>query len=118
MVDDRRVISRPGRAGDGLASCWDAALIMGVFYTTIYAATMMAILLVDIPDKNAQTVNILAGAMTIIQTTVVQYFFGSSKNAEDSARIIAASKEKTDEVLRTAVTTVVAPNGHSEEHKK
>lgn len=88
-------------------ACWDAALVMGLLYTVIYGAMITMILFIDIPDANAKTVDILAGAMTIIQTTIVTYFFGSSKNAENTQKLIAQSKERTDSVLREVVQATV-----------
>ncbi len=83
--------------------CWDASLVMGVIYTMIYGGFLGIILLAPVPTANQTTVDILAGAMTIIQTNIVQYFFGSSKNAESTQRLIAQSKEKTDTALRELV---------------
>ena len=80
---------------------WDAPLVMGLVYTLIYGAMITMIVLVQIPQENAQTVNVLAGAMTIIQTTIVQYFFGATKSAD-------VSKAKTDTALRD-IATQIAP---------
>lgn len=97
-MNDKRITDAP---------CFDAALVMGVLYTLIYAAMVWAVLVVDIPEANEKTVGILVGAMTIIQTTIVNFFFGSSKNAESTQRLIAASKERTDTALREIATQAV-----------
>lgn len=94
MTEERRITD---------SQCWDAALIMGLGYTLLYAAMVFLIVLVDIPDSNAKTVDILAGAMTIIQATIVQFFFGSTKAGEVRQTLVAQSKERTDAVLREAV---------------
>lgn len=90
--------------------CWDAPLVMGVMYTLVYAGMVASVVFIDIPDGNASTINNLVGAMTVIQTAITGYFFGSSKSAQDSQRLIAVSKERTDSVLRGVVaSTAVAP---------
>ena len=93
-MDDRRIGDTP---------CWDASLVMGIGYTTIYAGIIGGLLLVDIPTENVDTVKILAGAMTLIQSQIVGFFFGSSKSAEVGQRVIAASNERTGSTLRNIV---------------
>lgn len=68
---------------------WDASLILGILYTAIYGSMIACVVFVNIPEGNAKTIDLLAGAMTIIQTTIVQYFFGSNKIADDNQRLIA-----------------------------
>jgi len=97
-----------------ISDCWDPALIMGVLYTMVYAFAITCVVFVDIPDSNGDIVKLLLGAMTVIQTTIVQYFFGNTKNADTNQKLIALSKERTDSVMRKAVeasTPTVAING-------
>ncbi len=84
--------------------CWDSALIMAIIYTTTYAAMITMIVFVEIPPANSDVVKILAGIMTAIQVNIVQYFFGNTKTADTSQRLIAQSKERTDSVLRDVVS--------------
>lgn len=90
---------------------WDAALVMGVGYTIVYAAMLAALIFAHVPDGNGKTLDLLVGAMTVIQTQIVGYFFGSSRNAERSQQLVAASKERTDSTMREIATTAVK-NGH------
>jgi len=90
---------------------WDASLLMGIGYTAVYAGVLMAVIFVDVPDGNGKTLDLLVGAMTVIQTQIVGYFFGSSKQAEHAQRLVAVSKERTDSVVLDMAATA-AKNGH------
>lgn len=92
-------------------NCWDASLVMGIGYTIVYAATLAAVIFIDIPDGNAKTLDLLVGAMTVIQTQIVGFFFGSSKNAERTQQLVAASKERAESAVREIAVTAAAKNG-------
>lgn len=98
------------------AQCWDATLIMGILYTIVYGAMIYMLFADKVPVENTKTLDLLVGAMTIIQSTIVQFFFGSSKNAENSQRMIAQSKERTDSAMREIVTAA-GPAPASNWHK-
>ena len=95
MVNERRISD---------SECWDASLIMAIIYTTTYAAMITMIVFVEIPVANSDVVKILSGIMTAIQVNIVQYFFGNTKTADTSQRLIAQSKERTDSVLREVMS--------------
>ncbi len=109
-TDDRRITD---------SDCWDSALIMAIIYTTTYAMMITMIVFVEIPVANADVVKILAGIMTAIQVNIVQYFFGNTKTADTSQRLIAQSKERTDSVLREVVSSAApVKSEHTDDAKK
>ena len=89
------------------SACWDAALVLAILYTILYAGMVGALVLIDVPSSNEKTVDMLIGIMSAIQLSIVGRYFGGSKTADDAQRLIAQSKERTDTVLRETVAAVV-----------
>lgn len=90
----------------------DAAIIMGVLYTVVYMLMVGMLMIVTVPPENSKTVDILVGAMTVIQTSVVSYFFGSTKFGKEALQAQSAAKERTDSTLREmVVATAATTNG-------
>ena len=106
MMDlpDKRVTDTP---------LFDPARILAMIYTLGYFYIVYLMMTTVLPDGNEGALNQLIGALTIIQTTIVQYYFGGSKSAEKAQTQIAASKEKSDvvigEIAKAAPAPVIVP---------
>ncbi|MCR4299333.1 MAG: hypothetical protein NUV75_11410 [Gallionella sp.] len=77
----------------------DPARILAIIYTAGYFYIVYLMMTRVLPDGNEGALNQLIGALTIIQTSIVQYYFGGSKSAEKAQMQIASSKEKSDVVM-------------------
>lgn len=66
-----------------------AMIVLGIL------AIVIILINVEIPDKNAQALNLIIGALIGSFTSVVQYFFGSSKGSADKNEIIANTQKPT-----------------------
>jgi hypothetical protein len=77
----------------------DPARILATIYTVGYFYIVYLVATTEIPKDNQATMNQLIGALTIIQTAIVGYYFGGSKSAERAQTQIAASKDKADSVI-------------------
>jgi len=92
---------------------FDPARILATIYTLGYFFIVYLMMTKGIPVENKDTVNQLIGALTIIQTAIVQYYFGGSKSAEKAQTQIADSKAKSDivigEIAKAAPVPAVIP---------
>lgn len=90
MPNDRRITDTP---------LLDTARILAILYTLGFFGMVSAMLFKGIPTENRDAINQLIGALTIIQTGIIGFYFGGSK-ANDAAQTQAAiSRERTDTAL-------------------
>ena len=81
------------------APWYDTTRILAIIYTVGYFYIVYLMMTRVLPEGNEGALNQLIGALTIIQTGIVQYHFGGSKSAERAQTQIAASKAKSDIVM-------------------
>jgi len=65
-----------------------AALVVLGFFALIYILTK-----VEVPEDNTQPLNLVIGALIGSFTSVVGYFFGSSKGSSDKTELLTKPKE-------------------------
>ncbi len=101
----------------------DTSRILAILYTLGFFAIVFVMMLRGIPQENADAINQLLGALTIIQTTIVAFFFGGSKGAETMQKQLTVSKDKADSTVQdiaksapavaaAVVAAQVPTNGH------
>lgn len=79
---------------------FDTSRILAIMYTLGFFG-MVWILMVDgIPLENKDAINQLIGALTIIQTGIVSFYFGGSKAGEAMQQKLASSKDRAETVLQ------------------
>lgn len=87
--------------------------MLATIYTLGYFYIVYLMITQPLPDGNEGAINQLIGALTIIQTAIVQYYFGGSKSAEKAQTQIADSKAKSDivigEIAKAAPVPAVIP---------
>ena len=100
MSDDRRSNDIP----------WgEPARILAILYTIGYFAIVFMMMSSPLPDGNEASLNQLIGALTIIQTGIIAFYFRGSKADETVQNKIMASKDKTDDALVQIAKAAPAP---------
>jgi hypothetical protein len=106
MIEEKRSTDTP---------LLDPARIIATIYTLGYFYIVYLAMTTTLPDGNEAMLNQLLGALTIIQTAIVQYYFGGSKSAEKAQTQIADSKAKSDvvigEIAKAAPVPAIIPQG-------
>lgn len=90
MIEDKRVTDIP---------LGDPARILAILYTIGYFAIVFMMMLRPLPEGNESALNQLIGALTIIQTGIIAFYFRGSKADETTQNKIMAGKEKTDAAI-------------------
>lgn len=99
--DDRRVT--------GFLATFEVAGALAILYTGGYLIMVGLLYFVEIPAGNKEPLLQLFGLMSAIQMALIAFYFGSSKNAENTQQLIAQSKERTDNTMREIVKEAVPP---------
>ena len=87
----------------------DTARILAVLYTLGYFAIVFMMMLRPLPEGNEGSLNQLIGALTIIQTGIIAFYFRGTKTDETVQNKIMASKEKADAALVEIAKAAPAP---------
>ena len=87
----------------------EPARILAILYTIGYFAIVFMMMLRPLPDGNEASLNQLIGALTIIQTGIIAFYFRGSKADETAQNKIMASKEKADAALVEIAKAAPAP---------
>ena len=74
-----------------------AILALVVITATFYLGHML--LTQEVPEKNRDIVNVALGMILGLSSTVVGYYFGSSKSSSDKTDIFKSSTEKKDDFI-------------------
>ena len=85
----------------------DIVGLLAILYTVGYLAMVGALFFIEIPVSNKEPLLQLFGLMSAIQMALIQFYFGSSKGAENSRTALENSKGKVDEVLQSVVKSSV-----------
>jgi len=67
--------------------------ILGTAIGVILVIMLTLLFLIDIPQNNMNILLLIIGALISSFTTVVQYYFGSSKGSADKDKIIRNKEE-------------------------
>ena len=86
----------------------DTARILAIVYTVGYFCVILPLIWIDMPDGNKDVVLQLIGILSIIQTSIVAFFFGGSKAAEVSLKAGVAGRAKADSALQDIAKAVPA----------
>lgn len=90
-TDNRRVTDIP---------FGDTGRILAIIYTVGYFAMVLTVMWKGIPSENKDVILQLIGILSIIQTTVVTFYFGGSKAAEVSQRHNAMARERAESAIQ------------------
>ncbi len=63
-------------------------LILGCLIVTFFFILVGMLFFIKIPTENIQIVNILIGAIGVSFTTIIAYYFGSSKGSADKNELL------------------------------
>ena len=63
-------------------------LIFGLIISIVFVTMILLLMFFEVPDANKSAVNILIGAIGGSFTTVIAYYFGSSKSSQNKDEII------------------------------
>lgn len=77
----------------------DIAGALAGLYTLSYMVMVGLLFFISIPPDNKDLVNTLVGIMSAVQMAIIQFYFGSSKNAEATQRAVAQRQERTETAL-------------------
>lgn len=94
------------RANDTPAG--DTARILAILYTLGFIGMVGALLIVNVPPDNKDIVISLVSIMATVQVGIVNFYFGSSKNAEVSQKAAIVAKDKADSSLQV-IAKAAAP---------
>lgn len=86
----------------------DTTAILAVLYTIGYFGMVFLLMWQGIPVDNKDAINQLLGAMTIIQTSIVAYYFGGSRAVDVTQRQAMVNQAKTNEVIADIAKAVPA----------
>jgi hypothetical protein len=115
---------RDGRATD--IPILDTARILAIMYTLGFFGIVLLMMTRGIPADNKDAINGLLGALTIVQSGIVQFYFGGSKASETMQQKLVSGKERADAAVQdiakaapavaAAVVAAAAPtkNGHED----
>ena len=108
MTDEEQ--RRDGRATD--IPLLDTARILAIMYTLGFFGIVLLMMTRGIPADNKDAINGLLGALTIVQSGIVQFYFGGSKTAETMQTRAILGRERADatvqEIARAAPTVAAA----------
>lgn len=82
-------------------SLGDTSRILAILYTLGFLTMSGMLFFIDVPENNRIIVTAVVSIMASVQTGIVGYYFGSSKNAEVSQKAAIVAKEKADTSLQT-----------------
>ena len=78
----------------------DTARVIAIIYTIGYFAFIFMLFWKAIPENNTRVIDQLVAILSINQTGIVGFYFGGSKAAVDSQKLIAASKERAETTVQ------------------
>ncbi len=84
-----------------------AVLALVVIFATFYLGNVL--LTKDVPTENRDIVNVALGMIFGLSSTVVGYYFGSSKSSSDKTEIlgkIEIEEENTTDLRRRNIRTI------------
>lgn len=112
-IDERRATDTP---------LLEPARLLAVMYTIGFFGIVLIMMTKGIPAENKDAINGLLGALTIVQSGIVQFYFGGSKGAETMQRQLTAGKAQADATVQdiakaapavaAAVVAAQGTNGH------
>lgn len=79
----------------------DTSRILAILYTIGFLIMSGMLFFIDVPTDNRILVTSVVSIMSAVQTGIVGYYFGSSKNAEVSQKAAILSKDKAETSLQT-----------------
>lgn len=82
----------------------DIACVIAILYTIGYFLLVWKLMSSAIPTENKDIVNALIGILSVIQSGIVQYYFGGSKSADVSQRAAIDGRAKADAAIQTVAT--------------
>ena len=86
----------------------DATRIVAILYIVGYIGMVGALLFLEIPDNNKEIVIALVAIMSTVQTGIISYYFGSSRNAEVAQKATIIARERSDDAIQSIAKTVSA----------
>lgn len=104
--------SGPNRRTNVETPLGDTARILAILYTVGYFIVIFTVIWAKVPIENKDIILQLVGILSIIESTVVAFFFGGSKAAELSVKANVEGKAKADDALQTIAKAIpdVLPN--------
>lgn len=87
----------------------NARSIISISVVYLSFAFLFTLLMKTVPIGNETILNVAAGIVLGVLSTVCAYYFGSSKDKSDQEKAVIAEKEKTATVLTKTETIVADP---------
>lgn len=78
----------------------DTSRILAIMYTLGFFGVVFSVTWYKIPLENKELVAQVMGILSVIQTGIIGYFFGSSRSAEVSLKAGVASRQKADSTIQ------------------
>lgn len=86
----------------------DTARILALMYTLGYFVLIISLMWKGIPEDNKDVVNTLVGILSIIQTGIINYYFGGSKAVDAAQRAGVSGRAQADAVIQDIAKAVPA----------
>lgn len=84
----------------------DIGGVLAILYTIVYFAMVGLLFFKSIPPENKDLINTLVGIMSAVQMAIIQWVFGSSKNAEAQQRSSEQRQGRAESVVQKIAETV------------